>query len=161
MSATFEPEQITSGASSTLTLSLAESSITAGSYSFTIRGAALIEGSEVERSTTATLNVIAAGQTTLSGRVLSTEDEPIMGATVSLDGKTATTDAAGAFLLSGVTAGVDRPLMVDGRTASAPNRTYPVIIEPATIVAGQANVVPFIFYLPAIDTQFEVEVNSK
>src|SRR5438128_2854618 len=81
-----------------------------------------------------------------------------MGATVSLDGKTATTDAAGAFLLAGVTAGLSRPLMVDGRTASAPNRTYPLIIEPATIVAGQANTVPYTFFLPAIDTQYEVDV---
>ncbi|HKQ51123.1 MAG TPA: RHS repeat-associated core domain-containing protein, partial [Pyrinomonadaceae bacterium] len=83
---------------------------------------------------------------------------PIMGATVSLDGRTATTDAAGAFLLSGITAGLARPLMVDGRTASAPNRTYPIILEPASIVAGQANVVPYTFYLPPIDTQYEVDV---
>jgi YD repeat-containing protein len=77
---------------------------------------------------------------------------------VSLDGQTALTDAAGAFLLSGVTAGEERPLMVDGRTASAPNTSFPLIVEPAKIVAGQANEVPYTFYLPPIDTQFEVEV---
>jgi RHS repeat-associated protein len=33
-----------------------------------------------------------------------------------------------------------------------------VIIEPANIVAGQANVNPYTFYLPPIDTQYEVEV---
>jgi YD repeat-containing protein len=48
--------------------------------------------------------------------------------------------------------------MVDGRTASSPNKTYPVIIEPANIVAGQANINPYTFYLPPIDTQYEVEV---
>ncbi|MBI3649414.1 MAG: hypothetical protein HY231_00005, partial [Acidobacteria bacterium] len=90
--------------------------------------------------------------------MLSTEDEPIMGATVSMDGQSATTDAAGGFILSAVTAGTTRPLMVDGRTASAPNRSYPVIIEPANLLAGQANTNPYIFYLPAIDTQYEVEV---
>jgi YD repeat-containing protein len=90
--------------------------------------------------------------------VLSTDNEPIVGATASLDGRTAMTDAAGAFLLTGVTAGTDRPLMVDGRTANSPNKTYPVIIEPANIVAGQANVNPYTFYLPPIDTQYEVEV---
>ncbi len=156
--ATFTPDQITAGATSILSVSLANVDLAAGSYSFTIQGSGQINGSELVRSASATLTVLAGGQTTLSGRVLSTEQEPIMGATVSLDGKTVTTDAAGAFLLSGVTAGVDRALMVDGRTASAPARTYPVIIEPATIVAGQANVVPYTFYLPAIDTQYEVEV---
>lgn len=156
--AEFNPQQITAGARSTVSVKLSGTSPGAGSYSFTIRGSGLVDGSELVRTATATLSVIAAGETTLSGRVLSTESEPIMGATVSLDGKTATTDAAGAFLLVGVTAGVDRPLMVDGRTASAPNRTYPLIIEPATIVAGQANTVPYTFFLPAIDTQFEVDL---
>jgi RHS repeat-associated protein len=45
--------------------------------------------------------------------------------------------------------------MIDGRTASAPNRTYPVLAEPATIVAGQANAVPYVFYLPPIDVENE------
>ena len=153
----FDPAQITAGANSVLTLQLS-GTLAPGSYPFTVRAVANVEGSDVTKTAGATLNVIAAGQTTLSGRVLSTEKEPIIGATVSLDGRTATTDAAGAFLLSGITAGPARPLMVDGRTASAPNRTYPIILEPAAIVAGQANVVPYTFYLPPIDTQYEVDV---
>jgi RHS repeat-associated protein len=154
---TFGPEQITAGASSTLTLKLS-GTIAAGSYPFTIRGVASVGGHDLERTAGATLNVMTGGQTTLSGRVLSTDSEPIIGATASLDGKTAMTDASGSFLLTGVTAGTNRPLMVDGRTASSPNKTYPVIIEPANIVAGQANVNPYTFYLPPIDTQYEVEV---
>lgn len=156
--ANFDAPQITAGASSTLSLLLANSTVAAGSYSFTVRAAAHIDGREQVRTATATLNVIAAGQTTLSGRVLSTSQEPVVGATVSLDGRTSTTDAAGAFLLSDVSAGTNRPVMVDGRTASAPNRTYPVILEPATVIAGEANVVPFVFYLPPIDVQYEVEL---
>ena len=156
--AEFKPQQITAGALSTLSVKLSGTNPGPGSYSFTIRGSGLVNGSELVRTVNASLTVLAAGQTTLSGRVLSTEDEPIMGATVSLDGKSATTDAAGAFLLSGVAAGAARPVMVDGRTASAPNRTYPLIIEPAAIAAGQANTVPYTFFLPAIDTQFEVDV---
>jgi IPT/TIG domain-containing protein/uncharacterized protein DUF6531 len=154
---TFGPEQITAGASSTLTIQLS-GTIAAGSYPFTIHGVASVGGHDLERTAGATLNVMTGGQTTLSGRVLSTDSEPIIGATASLDGKTAMTDAAGSFLLTGVTAGTNRPLMVDGRTASSPNKTYPVIIEPANIVAGQANVNPYTFYLPPIDTQYEVEV---
>lgn len=156
--ATFDPPQITAGATSTLSVSLSDVDLAPGSYSFTLGAAADVEGKKRSKTAPATLNVVPAAQTTLSGRVLSTANEPIMGATASLDGKTATTDAAGAFLLIGVTAGVDRPVMIDGRTASAPNRTYPVINEAATVIAGQANVVPHNFYLPPIDIQYEVEV---
>lgn len=155
---TFDPEQITNGARSTLQINLANVNLSPGSYPFTINAAADLGGREEVRTASATLNVMAAGQTTLAGRVLSSDAEPIMGATASLDGRSATTDAAGAFILTGVTAGTSRPLMVDGRTASSPNRTYPVIIEPADIVTGQANVVPYIFYLPPIDIQAEVDV---
>ena len=157
ITATFGPEQITAGASSTLTLQLS-GTISPGSYPFTIHGVASVTGNDLDRTAGATLNVMAGGQTTLSGRVLSTDKEPIIGATASLDGKTAMTDAAGSFLLVGINAGTNRPLMIDGRTANSPNKTYPIIIEPANIVAGQANINPFTFYLPPIDTQFEVEV---
>lgn len=157
ITATFAPPQITAGASSTLTVKLSGTTAP-GSYPFTIHSVASVAGNDIERTAGATLNVLAGGQTTLSGRVLSTDSEPIIGATASLDGKTAMTDAAGSFLLSGITAGTNRPLMIDGRTASSPNKTYPVIIEPANIIAGQANINPFTFYLPPIDTQFEVEV---
>jgi RHS repeat-associated protein len=158
VSASFEPEQITGGATSTLKLNLANANLAAGNYPFTISGSALVDGSDMIRNAAGSLTVVAAGQTTLSGRVMSTDNEPVIGATVSLDGKTATTDAAGGFLLVGIIAGTDRPLMVDGRTASAPNRTYPIILEPATIAANQANINPYIFYLPPIDTQYEVTV---
>lgn len=155
----FTPENITAitnsgatavNASSTLSLVL-PGNLSPGSYSLTIKGKAIVDGKVIERTTPASLTVQITGQTTLSGRVLSTKDEPILGATVSLDGKSALTDASGAFLLTGITPGGDRPVMVNGQTASAPGRTYPVINEPVTIVAGQANVVPYTFYLPVID----------
>ena len=156
--AKFEPAQITAGADSTLTLALANVDLNPGSYPFTVSGTAKVDGQNVVRTSTATLNVVAAGQTSLTGFVLNNEKEPIIGATASLDGKTATTDSAGVFLLVGVTAGQNRPVMIDGRTASAPNKTYPVIVEPASVVAGQVNTVPFTFYLPAINTQFEKDL---
>lgn len=154
---TFTPSEITAGANATLDLRVA-ANLAPGNYSFTIRATALIDGNQITRTAPATVTVLAATVTTLSGRVLNEDEEPIPGATVSLDGKTATTNAAGAFLLSGVNAGNDRPVMVDGRTANMPNRTYPVIAEPATIIAGQPNVVPYDFILPQIDTQHEATV---
>ena len=158
VTAEFAPQNITAGATSTLKLNLQNSTAPVGSYSLIVKASAIIDGHEVIKQSTASLSILAAGQTTLSGRVLNTDSEPVIGATVSLDGRTVTTDASGSFTLSGVTAGTARPLQIDGRTASAPNRTYPVITEPANITAGVANQVPYTFYLPPIDTQYEVSV---
>ena len=157
ITASFNPQQITSGATSTLTLVI-PGNISTGGYNFTVQAKAPVNGADVTKTAAGSVNVQIATQTTLSGRVLSTKSEPIMGATVSIDGISVTIDAAGNFLLSGLAAGTDRPIMVDGRTANAPNRTYPVIAEPVTITAGQANVVPYTFYLPAIDTANEVTI---
>ncbi|HET6978762.1 MAG TPA: RHS repeat-associated core domain-containing protein [Pyrinomonadaceae bacterium] len=156
VTATLTPSQITAGASSTLSLNLTNANLTPGSYLFTLSGAADIDGNETVRTVQLSLSVVAAGQTTLSGRVMSTDNEPIIGATISVDGHSATTNAAGSFLLTGVNAGPARPVMIDGRTANSPNRTYPVLAEPANIVAGQANIVPYVFYLPPIDVENEV-----
>lgn len=158
VTATFDPQQITSGSTANLNINLAQSGLAAGSYPFTLSGTANIDGSDLTRTAAASLSVTSAGQTTLSGRVLSMNNEPVVGATASLDGHSATTDAAGNFLLTGINAGANRPIQIDGRTASAPGRSYPVITEPATVIANQANVVPFIFFLPPVDTQFEREV---
>lgn len=153
----FEPEQITAGATSTLSIVLLGNT-QARTYNLTVSAQAVVDGNTLTRTADATLAVQAATQTTLSGRVLSTKNEPIPGATVSLDGKSSTTDAAGSFLLIGINAGTERPVMVNGRTAAVPNRTYPIINEPVDIVAGQANVVPYTFYLPPIDTVNEAVV---
>ncbi len=159
VTASFEPRQITAGASSTLRLKLA-STLATGDYTVTVRGRATIDGAEQERTAEVTVHVGAGGQTALLGRVISGDDLPIVGATVSLDGQSATTDGSGSFTLTGITAGPDRPVMVDGRTASAPGRTYPVVVEPVVVVAGLANEVPFTFYLPAIDVAHQVPVET-
>jgi len=153
----FNPAQITAGGSSTVTMVI-PSNISSGGYDFTFEAKSLVDGSEKSKTTNGSVTVNIAAQTTLSGRVLANDSVPIHGATVSIDGLTAVTDSAGNFLLSGLTAGTERPLMVDGRTAYAPNRSYPVIAEPVTIVAGQANVVPYTFYLPVVDTASEVPI---
>lgn len=156
--ATFNPQQVVAGSASTLTIDLSNSGVVAGTYNFTVTGSASIGSLTETQTANITLVVQAAGTTTLSGRVLSTEDEPLSGIVVSIDGQSTTTDAAGAFLLSNVTAGNNRAILVDGRTTSTPGRTYPVIAEPVDIVAGQPNQMPYIFYLPRIDTQYEVTV---
>lgn len=156
--AVFEPNQITAGAISNVNLNLVNANLNPGTYSYTITGVTEVDGRVLMRTVQASMNVLSAGQTTLSGRVLSTEKEPIMGASVSIGSRATVTDAAGNFILVDVTAGSSIPVQIDGRTANAPGRSYPTIQEPANIVAGQANIVPYIFYLPPIDTQYEVPV---
>src|SRR5262249_23105904 len=71
----FEPEQSAAGANSTLTLNLSNVNLSPGTFSFTISATAAIDGQDVTRTFPATLNVLAAGQTALTGLVLSTEKD--------------------------------------------------------------------------------------
>src|SRR5262249_3581334 len=149
--ATFNPPQIAAGATSTLNVKLSPS-LSPTSYSFTVQGKAQIDGSDVTRTAGASFTVMAAGATTLAGRVLSTENLPIPNCTVSAPAPsgshiTAITDGAGNFLLSGLQEGPSRPIFIQPPVGSV----YPAIKEPADVVANQANVVPYTFYLPAID----------
>jgi len=149
--ATFNPSQITAGATSTLSVKLSPT-LSPTSYSFTVQGKAQIDGSDATRTASASFTVMAAGATTLAGRVLSTEDVPIPNCTVSAPAPsgsdvTAITDGAGNFLLSGLQEGPSRPIFIQPPSGSV----YPAIKEPADVVANQANVVPYTFYLPAID----------
>jgi hypothetical protein len=103
-----------------------KSGLSSGSYSFKVTATIMVGGQPITQEAVALLTIVGGRETSISGRVLSSEDEPIPGATISLDGQTATTDAAGSFVLMGVKSGERRPLMIDGRTANAPHRTYPV-----------------------------------
>ncbi len=149
--ATFSPAQITAGAKSTLKIKLTPS-LSPTSYSFTVQGKTQIDGSETTRTVGGSFSVMAAGSTTLAGRVLSTEGVAIPNATVSAPAPsgpdvTATTDGAGNFLLIGLQAGPKRPIFIQPPQGSV----YPAIKEPADVAQGQANTVPYIFYLPAIE----------
>ena len=149
--ATFNPSQITAGGKSTLTIKLSPV-ISPTSYNFTVQGVTKVDGSDLTKTTSGSFTVMASGSTTLAGRVLSTEAVAIPGCTVSAPSPggssvTATTDAAGNFLLIGLQAGPARPIFIQPPSGSV----YPAIKEPADVSASQSNVVPYTFYLPAID----------
>ncbi len=149
--ATFNPSQITAGGKSTLTIKLSPV-ISPTSYNFTVQGVAKVDGSDLAKTTSGSFTVMASGSTTLAGRVLSTDGVPIANCPVSAPAPngqrvSATTDAAGNFLLIGLQAGPARPIFIQ----KPPGSFYPNIKEPADVSANQSNVVPYIFYLPAID----------
>jgi RHS repeat-associated protein len=161
VSAVFSPPQITAGATSSLLVDLGAANLATGSYSFLVHAAATIDGAQQDRTASVVLNVTAAGPTTLAGQVVSTSNQPIVGATVSLDGQSVLTDGAGRFLLSGIQSGTNRSLSIDGHSASSPNATFPLIFEPVNVLAGRANVVSTPFHLPPIDTSQEVTINPN
>jgi RHS repeat-associated protein len=155
----FSPQQITAGASAGLTVDLSATNLAPGSYPFVVHAVATIDGKVQERTAAGTLTVIAAGQTTLSGQVLSSANQPIIGASVSIDGVTVLTDGAGRFFMTGIQSGTNRSLSVDGHSATSPNATFPLIFEPVNIIAGRANNVATPFHLPPIDTSQEVTID--
>lgn len=149
--ATFNPSQITAGGKSTLTIKLSPV-ISPTSYNFTVQGIAKVDGSDLTKTVSGSFSVMASGSTTLAGRVLSTDAVAIPNCTVSAPSPggsnvTATTDAAGNFMLIGLQAGPARPIFIQPPSGSV----YPAIKEPADVSANQSNVVPYTFYLPAID----------
>ena len=66
------------------------------------------------------VNVLAAGTTTLAGRILATKDDaPLAGAVVKIGALSATTDASGNFLFTTAPTG-QQVLLVDGPSALYP-----------------------------------------
>jgi hypothetical protein len=101
----------------------------------------------------ATLPPLAAapGVTALAGRVLTLDGQPLAGVTLRIDAATARTDATGRFLLAVDTAGWHE-LLIDGRSASRPGRTYGIFEVGVELAAGQTTALPYTIWMPALDT---------
>ena len=140
------------GGSTFLTLGAA-SSVTPGTHSFTVSGQAQVDGQTLTRSAVFTLEVLAATTPSLTGRILTAEGipQPIPGVTVTLGAAFALTDAAGNFVLLQPPTGANM-LFVDGRTASTPTAQYPIVETQVNVGGSGATRVPFVIYLPTLDT---------
>lgn len=138
--ATFSPPTL--GPSQGGTLSIATGAAPSGSFPLTVTGTATIEGTSVSHSAAVSLTILAAGQTSLVGRILDTAEQPVPGVTIQLGSLTTTTDAAGNFTLLNPPTGT-QVVFLDGSTASTPDRSYPTIPVTVTITAGQVNTLPF------------------
>ena len=101
----------------------------------------------------------AAGVTALAGQVLLLNGAPLAGVTLSLGDKTALTDNSGRFLLSGVTSGKGE-LVINGRSADKPNKTYGVFEVKVEVIAGQTNALSYTIWMPKIDTAHAVSIAS-
>lgn len=160
ITANFNPENISLNQSSILNIKLL-SSISNQPSALTITGTANIEGAEITRTATLTLNPIPAGATTITGRVVASKDtKPIKGVTLTIGDKTTVTDEAGNFLFIDIPVG-EQTLMIDGGTANTAEATYPSRIPvPVTIIGGIDNKLPYFIYLHEVNTKTFTPINS-
>jgi RHS repeat-associated protein len=152
VTASFGPQLVAPGSSSFLALSIADTTASA-IYTLTVSGTAQVDGNTITRTATVTLEVLPPGTTAVTGRILTAESipQPIPGVTVVLGGATTFTDAAGNFVLQQAPPGPNL-LFVDGRTASTPAAQFPIVETQITVNATGPTRVPFIIYLPKLDT---------
>jgi RHS repeat-associated protein len=102
-----------------------------------------------------------AGVTALAGQALRLNGTPLAGVTMELDGLTTTTDESGRFLLSfGAVSSGWKELWIDGRTANRGQSTYGTFEVGVHVTAGETNVLPFVVWMPKIDTAHKVTVTS-
>ncbi|KAF0145016.1 MAG: RhsA [Nitrospirae bacterium] len=153
ITATFNPENISLNQSSILNIKLL-SALSSQPSALTIIGTANIEGIDITRTASITLNPIPQGATTITGRIVRSRDAaPIKGVTLTVGDKTTVTDEAGNFLFIDIPVG-EQTLMIDGGTANTPEATYPSRIPvPVTIIGGIDNKLPYFIYLHEVNTK--------
>src|SRR5207245_112074 len=128
ITAGFSPSNLVApGASAFVNVALA-STVTPGSYGFTVSGQAQVDGRSVTRTAAFTLEVLAPDTTAITGRVLTAEavPQPIPSVTVTVGSAFTLTDAGGNFVLLAPPPGQNM-LLVDGRTASTATVQYPPV----------------------------------
>ncbi|WP_140630132.1 kelch repeat-containing protein [Methylibium rhizosphaerae] len=101
----------------------------------------------------------AAGTTALAGQVLRLNGKPLANVTLSINGISAKTDEQGEFLLAGIPAG-SQLLHIDGRSANRRDATYGVFEYRLDLQAGQTNTLPFVVWMPKLDTRHAVKIDS-
>lgn len=92
-----------------------------------------------------------AAATTVSGLVLTNQDEPMPGVTAHIEGTnlSALTDANGVFVIENAPVGTIH-LFIEGSTTTLPG-TWPHLMYMLTTVSGQDNTVGMPIYLPVLD----------
>jgi len=104
------------------------------------------------------------GATTLAGQVLRMNGQPLAQVTLSIGQARTQTDDNGEFVLSGVQAGL-QVLQIDGRSANRSDALgrpvrYGVFHYQAQIQPGRANHLPFVVWMPKLDTRHAIRIDS-
>jgi YD repeat-containing protein len=101
----------------------------------------------------------AAGVTAVAGQLLRLNGQPLAGATLRIGEARATSDQTGRFLVESTPSG-RQELVIDGRTASTPGRSYGVFRVGIDVKAGETYALPYTSWMPRIDTQNIVTIPS-
>ncbi len=101
----------------------------------------------------------ASGATALAGQVLTLDGDPLPGVRLEIDDRLTQTDPTGQFLLTGLMAG-HHELVIDGRSASRPGRTYGVFEVGVDLVDGETTTLAYTIWMPVIDTAHAVRIAS-
>ena len=99
------------------------------------------------------------GVTALAGQALTLNGLPLAGVTLKIENEETQTDNTGRFLLAGIPAG-HHELLIDGRSANRPGRTYGVFEVGASIEGGKTNVLSYKIWMPKIDSAHSVIIPS-
>ncbi len=103
------------------------------------------------------------GITAIAGQVLQISGRPLANVTIRLDGTTdqTRTDSTGRFLLvlPGTAITGHRQIVIDGKTAgSTSTKTYGLFEYGMNVKPGITNVLPFIIWMPSLDTAHVVTI---
>ena len=98
------------------------------------------------------------GQTALSGKVLTLTGQPLSDVTISVNGSSTRTDNSGRFLLNAQAGSY--VMLIDGRTANRPGRTYGIFRARVHIKEGQTNVLDYTIWMPKLDMAHAVTIPS-
>lgn len=99
------------------------------------------------------------GDTALAGQVLFMNGSPAANVTVKIGDRQTLTDRTGRFLVSSSNGGL-QTLVIDGRSANRPGRTFGYFEVLVNLVAGRTTTLPFTSWMPVIDTKHSVRFPS-
>jgi YD repeat-containing protein len=101
----------------------------------------------------------ADGVTALAGQVFTLRGMPLSRISLTVDARTAQTDASGRFLLTDVSGGT-HVLTIDGRTANHGRVAYGLFQTKVEIAPGRTNVLDYVIWMAALDTRHAIDVAS-
>jgi len=101
----------------------------------------------------------SSGVTAVAGQVLKLNGLPLGGVTLSIGQRRVRSDLNGEFTLADVPSG-HQVLVIDGTSANVQEHQYGRFEYGLNVVAGETTVLPFVIWLPALDTQDAVNLSS-
>jgi RHS repeat-associated protein len=99
-----------------------------------------------------------SGVTAIAGQVLQLNGEPLPRVTLDIEGRKATSDATGRFLITHVDIG-PQVLVIDGRSANRQGATYGVFEVGVNVVPRDTTPLNFSIWMPKIDVANAIRMN--